>query len=1137
MRNAKTRSLSLLLVLILVFGMLPGTAWAGGESGDVTISVAFDYRSVATAEVLNAYDLEVPTNQTVTVPSGSKVYAVLEAARGAGGFGITYGSGWDGSANGYVSAIGDIGDIQTLCAGLGVSYNQLFQYAGWVYSGDNVDEMGIQSDTVTQDATITFSYQVYSGSGTGGTWTNFDGPFVQAYYGLKDNLEQAKNLQEASFTGPEWTALQAAISNGDTAVSAIENGNGGTYLTSGLMLGYLAEKGSAIWGDETSTTGKLEKAGRILDRAVDREVSPVSIQVPAGVKIPLNSLYSLAPKVLPEDASQQVTYQVLLGGDDFSISDSGVITPLATDSACIIRVTSAEEPTVAATFLFQIVASTPISADASALLTNISNGYVNSSGDWAVMDIGAYALVCAGGATLSDSAKQTYVNQAILTAATDNEGIANYAKVILGLSAIGVDPTNLTLVNGTTVNAVDRMKAASWDASDPYFIYSAPYVLLAYQQGDWNSDSQEQALIEYILGLQKEDGSWDTSWGFDTMGMAMQGLAAYYNENAQVKQALDKAADYLREHVRNDGMFPNSYDEAFSAAEVALGLCAMGVDPDEVKNAASGASVLDGILLKANAGNTAFTFNGSDSTGTTERCFRALIAMSKLQAGADQYNVYDFTSVPKTGASIYWDGCPVSFTVIPSTAALTVQMDSTIISAKTGTMYDLPSGTYTYTVVKAGYTTKTGVVDVSSDDGTNHTLKQIPISLVSAPSNGGGSGSKTVDVTVKVMVPPENTSQVYTYKSNKSLYSNLINEVSMPLSLESGSTARDVLIQSLDDQGLSYVEKSDGYFSTIDGWEELARGSASGWMYMVNGSVPDEAANQYQVTSNSVVTWFYTDNYAKDHGAETWSSGSSAIKTSDAKVTKTKNGTYSVTLPANSSGPVLVILPDAKAGQVAVIVHADGTQEVVRKSLIQDGSAYLMLEADATVKLVDYVSRFRDVDSGAWYASAVDFVASRGLFSGVSESTFAPEATLNRGTLVTVLYALEQPGTQTVEKLFSDVNTDAWYAQSTAWAVEAGVVSGYENGQFGPEDPVTREQLALMLYQYANRLNAGTSGRSSLARFQDSSDVSSWAEEAVSWAVDAGILNGRTGGTLDPSGPATRAEMAAMLHQFVAFIL
>lgn len=1136
MRSMRRRWLSLLLVLVLAFGLLPGTAFAGGESGDIAVTVAFDYRSVGTSNLLNACGLEVPTDQTVTVPSGSSVYQVLEAARSAGGFGITYGSGWDGSANGYVSAIGGIGDIQTLCAALGVTYNSLFQYAGWVYSGDIVGEMGIQSDTVTQDGTITFSYQVYSGYGTGGMWTNFDGPFVQAYYGLKENLEQAKNLQAASFTESEWTALQTAVSNGDAAASAIESDDEGAYLTSGMMLGYLAEKGTAIWGDETSPTGKLEKAGRILDRAVNKEVSPVSIAVPTGVQIPLNSLYSLTPEVLPEGAPQEVTYQVLLGGDDFSISDSGVITPVATDSACIVRVTSSKEPTVASNFLFQIVAGTPVSANASALLTNISNGYVNCSSDWNVMDMGTYARAYPGEATLSSSAKQTYVNQAILTVARDNAGIANYAKVILGLSAIGVDPTDLTLVDGTIVNAVDQMKAEPWDASSPYFIYSAPYVLLAYQQGHWDSKAQEQALIAYILGLQQEDGSWDTSWGYDTMGIAMQGLAAYYDQNAQVKQALDKAVEYLRAHVRNDGMFPNSYDEAFSAAEVALGLCAMGIDPGGVKNAASGTSVKDGILLKANVDNTAFTFHGSESTGTTERCFRALIAMSKLEAGAAQYNVYDFTAVSKTGASIHWDGCPVSFAVTPSTAVLNVRLGSAAVSAKAGTIYDLSSGTYTYTVVKSGYTTKTGTVVVSADDSTNHTLKRVPISLVSAPSGGDGSGSKTVDVTVKVMVPPDDTKQAYTYKNNRSLYRNLVTGVSMPLSVKPGSTARDVLIQALDDQGLSYAEKSDGYFSAIDGWDEVARGSASGWMFMVNGSVVDEAANQYQITSNAVVTWFYTDDYAKDYGSESWSRSSEA-KTSNAKVSENKDGTYTVTLPADSSGPVLIILPDVEEGKAVVILHDDGTQEVVRKSLIEEGSAYLMLKADATIKLVDYVTNFQDVDSGAWYASSVDFVSSRGLFSGVSERNFAPEAALNRGALVTVLYALEQPGAQVVEERFSDVNTDAWYAQSMAWAVKTGIISGYGNGHFGPEDLVTREQLALMLYQYANCLGTDTSARGSLTQFQDRSGVSAWATEAVSWAVDAGILSGRTDGNLDPAGPATRAEMAAMLRQFVAFFL
>ena len=176
-----------------------------------------------------------------------------------------------------------------------------------------------------------------------------------------------------------------------------------------------------------------------------------------------------------------------------------------------------------------------------------------------------------------------------------------------------------------------------------------------------------------------------------------------------------------------------------------------------------------------------------------------------------------------------------------------------------------------------------------------------------------------------------------------------------------------------------------------------------------------------------------------------------------------QDGSYQITLPKDTTGSVLVTIPDVSQGDLLVIVHADGTQEVVKKSVIQGGKAYLMLEENATVKVVEYASAFTDVREDAWYAGAVDFTAGRGLFSGVGDGSFAPNETLSRGMVVTVLYALEAPGAQKTEDLFADVPGDAWYAQGTAWAVETGIVSGYGDGQFGPNDAITREQLALML--------------------------------------------------------------------------
>ena len=189
------------------------------------------------------------------------------------------------------------------------------------------------------------------------------------------------------------------------------------------------------------------------------------------------------------------------------------------------------------------------------------------------------------------------------------------------------------------------------------------------------------------------------------------------------------------------------------------------------------------------------------------------------------------------------------------------------------------------------------------------------------------------------------------------------------------------------------------------------------------------------------------------------------------------------------------------------------------------------------MKLVDYESAFSDVADGVWYSSAVDFVAGRGLFSGVSEDQFAPGQTLSRGMLATVLFQLEEPEKKTADLPFADVAEGAWYAQGISWAAGENIISGYGDGRFGPDDPVTREQLALMLFRYADTLDMVTSGRDTLTSFTDSGSVSAWAREAVAWAVDSGILSGRPDGTLAPGGTATRAEAAVMLRQLVALML
>ena len=171
---------------------------------------------------------------------------------------------------------------------------------------------------------------------------------------------------------------------------------------------------------------------------------------------------------------------------------------------------------------------------------------------------------------------------------------------------------------------------------------------------------------------------------------------------------------------------------------------------------------------------------------------------------------------------------------------------------------------------------------------------------------------------------------------------------------------------------------------------------------------------------------------------------------------------------------------------------------------------------------------FLDVNENDWFYDGVRFTWERGLFNGITPNQFGPEIRMTRAMLAQVLYGMEgKPAVE--EKLdFSDVAADAWYADAVRWAVAEGVMSGYGDGKFGPEDVVTREQLAVILYALADRPAAGQE-----LTFADKAEASDWAVDALRWCVEHGIMAGVGGNRLAPKATATRAECAVMLMQFI----
>ncbi len=228
------------------------------------------------------------------------------------------------------------------------------------------------------------------------------------------------------------------------------------------------------------------------------------------------------------------------------------------------------------------------------------------------------------------------------------------------------------------------------------------------------------------------------------------------------------------------------------------------------------------------------------------------------------------------------------------------------------------------------------------------------------------------------------------------------------------------------------------------------------------------------------------------------------------------------------SGGVTLAVPyeDCKPGTVAVLVQADGSRKVIRKSMANsdDLTVSIPLDGSAKVEIVDNSKVFDDVKPDDWYKDVVDFVSSHEIFQGTNTSTFSPNDNMTRGMLITAIYNLENNPKQSFDNVFSDVNSDVWYSDSVTWAADQGISLGYGEGIFGPDDFISREQLAVILWRYCGSIRSDET-----LNFNDADTVSSWAKEALCWAVENEILEGKDNGILAHKDYATRAEAATMI--------
>lgn len=225
---------------------------------------------------------------------------------------------------------------------------------------------------------------------------------------------------------------------------------------------------------------------------------------------------------------------------------------------------------------------------------------------------------------------------------------------------------------------------------------------------------------------------------------------------------------------------------------------------------------------------------------------------------------------------------------------------------------------------------------------------------------------------------------------------------------------------------------------------------------------------------------------------------------------------------------------DLKAVDRALNSRADGTNIWLYETQIMNNLAQTWYLEKITEQ---NGLPFSDVKRNDWYFSSVQYVYKNGYVSGTTSTTFSPNTKLSRGNIVTILWRMVGSPTVSGGSKFSDVKSNAYYYNAVKWATSKKIINGYGDGRFGPNENITREQLATILMNYARYRNKDVSARTNLNKYEDSSGVSSYAKQGLSWAVAKKIINGKQNGTkLDPRGTATRAEIATMITNYCDYV-
>ena len=765
-----------------------------------------------------------------------------------------------------------------------------------------------------------------------------------------------------------------------------------------------------------------------------------------------------------------------------------------------------------------------------------------------------------------------------------------YTRVVLAFTALGQDASNLKL-HGTTYDLTAKLLEKKADGN--YYAAAgistvSAFNLIALDSRPYASSNTEirDAIVDHLLSIRRETGAWsdrsdNSNNSVDATAMVLQALARYQS-NAAVRAATDKALTWLSSVQTSTG-----FGSAEADAQVIVALSALGIDcmTDE-RFTKSGANVMKNLLRYAEA-NGSFVHDRSDDTTadnemSTEQAAYALVAywrfknrasgMRALYDMRDAENLLPASSaaddvialIDELGAvtdckyatylklqaiaSAYRNLSPDeknSVTNYNDYLTKKAQFDQLLARYQAACIEELDAyyakfkrQNYTaaqWKQITEAYTNgKTAIRAAEYQEAADRALAAAKRSM------DAYAAGDTISVTFRLIGDfPE--SETGTHLG----YVNWIETTSY--SLETGSTVADLFDTALKDAGLSSKNTRADYVSEIRApqiyggyWlAEFDNGRNSGWMYTVNGKHPGVAYSSQTLKNGDSVVFHYIDDYSTEETRATW------LRAEDISPAEYVRRHIGDIVRTSGSGKVKPTLTTSDLGTNVTFTFTPSAGVSVRDVKVNGKSVgavgtytyrSLQIYSRIDVTFSDSKLPFTDVRTSDWFYEDVAFVYSEGIFSGTSAVTFSPNASMTRAMLVTVLYRLEGEPAVNGRSGFVDVTRNSYYEDAVTWAADNDIVNGTGNLTFSPNANVTREQMAAILYRYAQYKRYHISASASLTGFSDATSVSTYAKTPLSWAVAEGLVKG-TDGRLLPKGSATRAQVAAILHRFVENIV